>query len=202
MNRIALTTLLAPVLFAQTFEVASVGASPARSGEAQYVKMNVDAARASHTNVTLRLLISIAYEISDNRITGSEDWMESVKYDVEARLPPGAGKQQIPRMLQRLLTERFGLAVHKASKNMPAYNLVVAKNGPKLKSAKPDGSGSNYIFKGKVIGPQLSMGALADILSRQTGMGLGGQGAGGTQSRSAASHVRPDWLVSVPVLLA
>jgi hypothetical protein len=34
------------------------------------------------------------------------------------------------------------------------------------KRAAPDGSGSNYIFKGKVVGPQLSMGALADILSR------------------------------------
>ena len=169
MNRIALTALLAPVLFAQTFDVSSVRMSPARSGEAQYVKINVDAARASYTNVPLRLLISIAFEIGDNRITGSEEWMESTKYDVEARLPPGAAKQQIPQMLRTLLTERFGLAVHKTSKTMPAYDLVVAKNGPKLKSAAPDGSGSNYILKGKVIGPQLSMGALADILSRQTG---------------------------------
>jgi uncharacterized protein (TIGR03435 family) len=168
MNRIALIPLLAPVLFAQPFEVASVRVSPPRSGEAQYVKMNIDAARASYINVTLRLLISIAFEIGDNRITGGEAWMDSTKYDVDAKLPPGAGKQQIPQMLQTLLTERFGLAVHNASKTMPAYDLVVAKNGPKLKSAAPDGSGSNYILKGKIVGPQLSMGALADILSRQT----------------------------------
>ena len=166
---LALILPLASVLSAQHFEVASIRASPARSGEAQYVKMNVDAARASYTNVTLKLLISIAFEISDNRITGSEEWMESTKFDVDAKLPPGTGKQQIPKMLQTLLAERFGLAVHKASKTMPAYDLVVARNGPKLKSAAPDGSGSNYIFKGKVVGPQLSMGALADILSRQTG---------------------------------
>ncbi len=93
--------------------------------------------------------------------------MDSTKYDVDAKLPPGAGKQQIPQMLLTLLTERFGLAVHKASKTMPAYDLVVAKNGPKLKSAAPDGS--NYILKSKIVGPQLSMGALADILSRREG---------------------------------
>jgi uncharacterized protein (TIGR03435 family) len=85
MNRIALIPLLAPVLFAQVFEVASVRVSPPRSGEAQYVKMNIDAARASYTNVTLRLLISIAFEIGDNRITGgargwtrpNTTWMQS-----------------------------------------------------------------------------------------------------------------------------
>jgi len=53
-----------------------------------------------YTNVTLRLLISIAFEISDNRITGSEERMDSARYDVEARLPSGAGKQQIPQMLR------------------------------------------------------------------------------------------------------
>jgi hypothetical protein len=50
MNRIAQIALL----FAQTFEAASVRVSPARSGDAQYVKINVDAARASYTDVTLK----------------------------------------------------------------------------------------------------------------------------------------------------
>ncbi len=169
MLRLTLITLLTPVLFAQTFEVAAVRVSPARSGEAQFLKMNVDAARASYANVTLKFLISIAYEISDNRMTGGEGWMDTTRFDVDAKLRPGTGKQQVPQMLQALLAERFGLAVHKISKTVPAYDLVVAKGGPKLKSAAGDGSGSNYILKGKIVGPQLSIGALADILSRQTG---------------------------------
>jgi uncharacterized protein (TIGR03435 family) len=158
--------LLAPALFAQTFEVTSVRPSPARAGDAAYIKFNVDGARATYSNVTLKLLISIAYEINDDRITVSEGWMESALYDVDAKIPAGAGKEKIPAMMRSLLTERFALAVHHTSRSMPAYDLTIAKNGPKLKNAAADGSGANYILKGRVIGPQMSMEVLAGILSR------------------------------------
>jgi uncharacterized protein (TIGR03435 family) len=95
--------------------------------------------------------------------------MDSQHYDVSARLPANATKTDVPAMLQALLAERFKLAVHHEPHALSAYDLVIANSGPKLKRASEDGAGSNYILKSHIVGPQLSMEALADILSRQAG---------------------------------
>jgi uncharacterized protein (TIGR03435 family) len=60
------------------------------------------------------------------------------RWDIQAKLPEGTNKDQVPEMLQALLAERFKLKVHKESREQPVYGLVVAKGGSKLKEAKPD----------------------------------------------------------------
>jgi len=54
-------------------------------------------------------------------------------YDVTARVPFGATKEQFQLMLQNLLAERFGLQVHRETKEIPTYILTVGKSGSKLK---------------------------------------------------------------------
>ena len=68
-------------------------------------------------------------------------WMESDCYDINAKVPPGATRDQVNHMLQSLLAERFGLKLHHESREASGYELVVAKNGPKLKPTSDPSAG-------------------------------------------------------------
>jgi uncharacterized protein (TIGR03435 family) len=61
--------------------------------------------------------------------------MGSQRFDIVAKMPEGATKEQLPQMLQSLLEERFQLKFHRGSKENSVYGLVVGKGGPKLKEA-------------------------------------------------------------------
>jgi uncharacterized protein (TIGR03435 family) len=65
-------------------------------------------------------------------------WMESVWFDIVANVPRGATRDQANLMLQNLLADRLQLKVHRTTRELPIYALVVAKNGPKLKVAVND----------------------------------------------------------------
>ncbi len=66
--------------------------------------------------------------------------MATTRFDILAKLPDGANKTQIPEMLQALLADRFGLAVHREAKEQQVYALAVGKDGPKLKDGAADNS--------------------------------------------------------------
>ena len=94
--------------------------------------------RITFTFTSLKNLIRVAYNMwSPNQIEAPA-WMESATFDVVANVPPGATRDQANLMLQNLLADRFQLKVHRATKELPIYALVVAKNGPKLKVAADD----------------------------------------------------------------
>jgi uncharacterized protein (TIGR03435 family) len=84
----------------------------------------------------VKQLILRAYGIPSYQLWGPE-WIDSARFDVLAKLPQGATKDQIPEMLQRLLAERFGLQTHTETRNLPAFALVVAKEG-RMKPAPDD----------------------------------------------------------------
>ena len=68
--------------------------------------------------------------------------MRSETYDIVAKAAGPAKSDELRILLQRLLAERFKLATHRETKEMPAYTLVEAKGGHKLKeSTLPDGVG-------------------------------------------------------------
>lgn len=154
---------------APNFEVASVKLVTGRSGEAAFVRMETNATRVSYSNVTLEFLISIAYKISDKRISGIPSAVQSASYDVAATLPPNASKEQIPLMLQRLLADRLKLSVRREPSTMPAYDLVALPKGPKLELAKPGSSGLNQIVRGEIILSDTPIGTICDTLSRVVG---------------------------------
>jgi bla regulator protein BlaR1 len=99
-------------------------------------------------NQTLHELIKLAYGVQDNQISGGPDWISTAKFNIEAKLDssvvaelkklsPEQQKMERDQMLQTLLADQFKVALHRESKLLPAYAMVIAKNGPKIQTAKP-----------------------------------------------------------------
>jgi uncharacterized protein (TIGR03435 family) len=86
-------------------------------------------------------VIAFAYNLPLNRsgrLSGISKEVGNRMYDIEAtgRIPPGisarAGEDRVRMMLRTLLADRFNMEIHKETKEMPVYVLVVAKGRPKL----------------------------------------------------------------------
>jgi uncharacterized protein (TIGR03435 family) len=69
-----------------------------------------------------------------------------VRNRIQAKLPDGATKDQVPAMLQALLAERFKLVVRREFKEETVYALLAGKDGPKLQEAAPDAPTSDKPF--------------------------------------------------------
>jgi uncharacterized protein (TIGR03435 family) len=123
-----------------SFEVASVKPA-AVSGDGMVMRRmsggpgTTDPGTLTLTNATLKLMVVRAYELKQYQVEGP-DWIDSIGYDVTAKVPPGTTKEQFQQMLQTLLAERFKLAVHRETKQLPVYALVLAKGGPKMKEVE------------------------------------------------------------------
>jgi uncharacterized protein (TIGR03435 family) len=96
-----------------------------------------DPGQITWTNATLKVLLTIAYDVKNYQVNGP-GWLDSERYDVIAKVPEGATKEQVAVMWQNLLKERFGVVVHHESKEFQVQELVVAKGGPKLKETTLD----------------------------------------------------------------
>ena len=125
------------------FEVVSVKPSPpAQPGVPMNVGCNggpgtTDPTTFRCTNMNLANLITAAYGIMRFQLTGP-DWMQNQRFEISARVAGEPSREQLNLMLQNMLAGRFKLAVHRETKEMPRYELVVAKNGPKLKPSDTD----------------------------------------------------------------
>ncbi len=120
------------------FEVASIKPVPiASAGPPAHVGINIDDARVDIGYWSIRQLILRAYGLPSYQLSGP-DWMSNLRFDVAAKFPEAATKDQLPQMLQWLLAERFGLVAHNEMKDLPAVALVVGKGGPKMRLAPPD----------------------------------------------------------------
>jgi uncharacterized protein (TIGR03435 family) len=130
------------------------------------------------TGMTAKNGIMLAYNVQPFQIEGGPSWIADQRYDVIAKLPAGAVKgsqdpERMPQMrmaLQALMADRFQLAVHRETKVVPAYVLVAAKSGFKLKETADDGRGVDISSnRGKLTAQRISMGTLARNLSGNIG---------------------------------
>jgi uncharacterized protein (TIGR03435 family) len=129
------------------FEVASI--KPTKTPDGGFY-LNDTSDGITGRNVPLVYLVKQAFGIyEDFRYSGAPNWLRSDCYDVEAKMETSVAEQfrKLPRaqrilaehhMLQVLLAERFNLKVHRETKEVPVYFLVVARNGPKLQESKPN----------------------------------------------------------------
>jgi uncharacterized protein (TIGR03435 family) len=109
--------------------------------------MRVEGSRATYTYMSLKELIAAGYKVRTYQIDGP-DWMASDRFDISAKLPDGASKDDAPGMLQALLVERFKLTAHLETKEHPLLGLMVAKGGSKLKQvAAPEAVDENAPLK-------------------------------------------------------
>jgi uncharacterized protein (TIGR03435 family) len=89
--------------------------------------------------MTLKDLVVFAYRVHDFQITGGPGWIDSDRYNIDAKAegPPASSQEYVAlqyRRLQTLLRDRFNLRIHRETKELPVYELTVAKGGPKLQT--------------------------------------------------------------------
>lgn len=88
-------------------------------------------------NMPLRALLVAAYSVPDSRIFGGPGWVDSERYDINAK---GNGTNNVQASLQTLLRERFALELRRERRDHPAYYLVKATPkgglGPNLRPAR------------------------------------------------------------------
>jgi uncharacterized protein (TIGR03435 family) len=155
----AVLVLAAAAAWGQTvaFEVASIKpASPPTpetimSGRF-HAGVNIDGARVDIGFLSLEDLMAMAYKVKQYQIAGP-DWLRTQRFDIQAKLPDGATKDQAPEMLQALLAERFGLKMHRETRDHPVYALIVGKDGAKMKESPPEttpAAGSDQPDKGGI----------------------------------------------------
>jgi uncharacterized protein (TIGR03435 family) len=94
---------------------------------------------------TLRMLLQQAYQktatgtpISQLQIVGGPGWMDSDRYDITATADCSGGtlsREQVQQMIQSLLADRFQVKAHLETRELPIYNLVAGKDGPKIKAS-------------------------------------------------------------------
>lgn len=135
------------------YEIASI--KPNKSITYNRPIMNYTADGFIATGVPLIMFIQSAYGIFDtDRISGAPAWINSERFDIDAKmdssivdalknLSPADRTLARQHMLQSLLAERFKLIIHRDTKELPAYTLVIAKNGSKLQEGKPGDTYAN-----------------------------------------------------------
>ena len=191
---VALVTLLAPTLtattaFAQTqaapalavspaatiFEVASVKPSnpnPDPNNPLTQIALMLPqpGGRFTATNTPLRMLIMAAYELKqDAQLAGGPPDLLTAKYDITARAAGTAtiGKE-LPQLLQSLLADRFKLKAHTESRELPVYDLVLARSdgrlGPGLRPSKSECSKPDEVAAQP--GAALAKGDLASFVGK------------------------------------
>ena len=122
------------------FEVASIKPSADQalaSGGQVHAGVQIDGAQVHCTYLSVRDYLRIAYEVKEHQIAGP-DWLASERFDIHAKLPAGAKREQFREMLQSLLAERFQIKMHRDSKEFAVYGVVVGKGGLKMKESPLD----------------------------------------------------------------
>jgi uncharacterized protein (TIGR03435 family) len=164
-----LAAALAHMASGQEFEVVSV--KPNKS-ESRGSSVHTNQGRLMATNVNLRSLVVMAYEMKDYQVE-APDWLRSERFDIVAKFPEALPKDRdkynaaLHAMMQKMLVDRFRLATHRDSKTMSVYGLTVGRNGVKFKEV-PDGdshgqNSDNTHYKGTCV----NMAAFAEFLSRR-----------------------------------
>ena len=193
-HRAAVIALFACTVSGQTapaaagFEVASIKPSDPVGGGSQIGITPGGVFTAK--NVTLKALISQAWEVRDFQISGGPGWLDAEKYDIVAKGgASGVSEDEIRKMtedqrnafkarfqlrVQSLLSDRFQLKVHRETKELPVYVLVVGKNGVKFQPSSAGGPGSGLSMRrgaagAEVEGKGTSIASLVKLLSNQVG---------------------------------
>jgi uncharacterized protein (TIGR03435 family) len=103
------------------------GSQSARSGKASLQIINMP----------MRMLIVNAYGVRPERVVGGPGWIDSDRFDVNARAPENTPDSQLSVMLRTTLAERFTLVIRSEMREQPLYALVLARSdgrlGPNLK---------------------------------------------------------------------
>jgi bla regulator protein BlaR1 len=159
-----------------TFEVASVKPS---APDVSSVFIRPLGGGVQVTGASLKSLISFAYEVRPFQISGGSQWVDTERYDIDARTSTSdantptdparmsEARRKIFDGLKSLLADRFQLALHSEIKEQPVYILVVNKGAPKLHESKEPKSSIRKIGRGMLKGQAVRLEMLALNLSNE-----------------------------------
>jgi uncharacterized protein (TIGR03435 family) len=152
-----------------SFEVASIGVVPAGHSGRTFISPP-DAGEFIARNISLQLLIAIAYDADSDRITQLPKDADQVSYDIAAKPKDGdhPDYSHVKLMLQSLLEERFALVLHQTTHEVSGFELVVNKKGLKLNPSKTS-SDSTYILPNGLRSTNTSLDQFAGLLTRPVG---------------------------------
>jgi uncharacterized protein (TIGR03435 family) len=133
----------------------------------------------STSNITLAALMQWAYEIPQKQILAGPGWMNSTRFDILAKsdaetdarlrsLSSDRSHELKRRMVQALLEDRFAMKLHREVRTLPAYDLVVAKDGSKLTISQANGK-SIGVGRTHFTAQGLTMDLIAQQLSQIAG---------------------------------
>jgi uncharacterized protein (TIGR03435 family) len=161
--------------FLPSFEVASIRIN--KSGNVEPDFRPVLGGRLTVNNVTMKTLITAAYHIASSQISGGPGWIDSDRFDINAKAEKDVPLQEALVMLQTLLKDRFKLVFHREMKDVPAYRLtLLSGNGaPKLVPSQGGESGLRAVpmENQKLVhlsARNMTMQHLSDILGNQLQM--------------------------------
>jgi uncharacterized protein (TIGR03435 family) len=171
------------MMFLAAFAASAQTADTRPSYEAAFLKANTTASNGSSSNgskgqvvmvnQSLRRLVERAYNVKPFQVV-APDWLDGLRFDITAKYPEGSKNSDRPAMLRTLLEDRFKLAAHTETKELPGYSLALAKGGLKIQPVEvgKDGGGTssndnNHVVTLKVTAIEMS--ELADYLARRLG---------------------------------
>lgn len=165
------------------FEVASINENKSGSGGSH---SDFNHGRFSATNIQLKTLFQYdAYGIPGPQIVGGPDWLTSERFDIEAKVDDQSIAQieklsheerlaMERQMMQQLLADRFKLAVHWDTKEVPVYALILARGGPKFAATKEsDGQSGTSSGNGRLTATDVTMARFAETLTQILSRDLG-----------------------------
>lgn len=121
-------------------------------------------------NTSVAFLIRWAYDLDQDQLIGSTRELESIPYDIVAKMPDPASNQG-KAMMQALLAERFHLQVHRETRELSSYALVLDSRGAKLKyvdaATPPDPDPFKMTERGRLFGTRVNGNMLAKVLASE-----------------------------------
>jgi len=126
---------------APAFDVASVKVSAASRegmGHGRMDAITPSPGGVTMMNVRLKSVVQWAYHLQAIQVAGP-GWLDNDRYDILAKASGPVSTDQLRAMTQTLLAQRFKLAFHRETKEMPAYVVTVAKGGHKMKPSEDEG---------------------------------------------------------------
>jgi len=133
------------VLNAQDWPPVPYVASVKKNAGGFGAQMRIAPGTISANGVPVRLLMRQAFgQLQDFQLVGGPDWINSDRFDIEAKIEGGGpmSQQMIQSVLRQILEERFALKVHRETRELPIYALVVARSdgrlGPNLTPSSPE----------------------------------------------------------------
>lgn len=149
------------------FEVASIKPNRSLGGMSS---IHLSKGRVSMENVSLKKVMLNAYGIPDDReyMIDGPGWLATERFDIDATFPGDSPLAQVRQMMQTLLAERFKLTLHRETRQLPMYSLVISKNGLKIHPVE-DGQSRTSSGPGRLEATKITMQKLADLLAHSVG---------------------------------